>query len=243
MIDIVIPLGNGSRFNDVELIYALRSVDKHLSGVRDVWIIGQLPRWGASNIKHFPLDDIQAPAYKEWNIFQKVKTACMIDQISDDFLFMNDDHYLLHDFEAKHFPYHYKKPLIETVQSRRSIEGYWITLKNTLDLLGEHVMNFDTHCPIMYNKEKFLNAFEGLAWPDFGYGIKTTYCEHNGIKGEYYKDLKTDNPANVTPDRLYFSSNRGSLDLFRFLEKTFPNQSKYENGKSTHYRIIQRLRR
>ena len=45
MIDVVIPLGTGSRWQDNELRYCLRSIEKNLSGVNEVVIVGEKPKW------------------------------------------------------------------------------------------------------------------------------------------------------------------------------------------------------
>src|SRR5688500_2320198 len=105
---IVIPLaanGFGSRNNDIELRYCLRSIETHLSGYGDIFLIVHKPKW-VKNVMHIPAEDEQRTWWKERNIYRKILLACEDPRVSDDFLFMNDDHYLLSDFVAGEFPYY-----------------------------------------------------------------------------------------------------------------------------------------
>lgn len=84
-IDIVIPYHGDWHW---ELEQAVRLLNKHFK-YRDLYLVGEnLPQIG----KH--IDFIQSEK-KEVNIWQKTATACMVPGVSDNFLFMNDDHFLL----------------------------------------------------------------------------------------------------------------------------------------------------
>lgn len=229
MIDIVIPLGSGSRFNDIELMYALRGVEKYLSGVGNVFIIGpRIPR-RITGVIHVEYDDSPESRHKEANIFLKIAAACIDFRVSDTFLFMNDDHYMLSQFNAEEFPVHHKGDLKGNALNRNEHDPYGITLRNTLAVVGDQAMNYDTHCPILFNKERFLRSVGTVCWlKPFGYGVKTLYCCMNGINGEYYQDCKTDSPLTIPEGRLYFSSHKGSSQMWRYLDAIFPNKSKYE---------------
>src|SRR5690606_4266018 len=111
----------------------------------------------------------------ERNIYSKVKYACNIEEVSENFLFMNDDHFLLSDFSAHEFPYHYKGFLSDTMLKNQG--NYRKTMNHTRKHLlsaGKEQLDFDTHCPIIYNKEKFIKTFENINWNvPYGYGIKS----------------------------------------------------------------------
>ena len=51
--DIVIPLGTGSRWQNNELRFALRSIEKYLTGYDKIFIIGECPSY-LQNIIHIP---------------------------------------------------------------------------------------------------------------------------------------------------------------------------------------------
>ena len=56
-LDIVIPLAKDKRTNYYELRMTLRSIEKNLTGYRNIIIIGERPTW-ITNIIHIPLPDI-----------------------------------------------------------------------------------------------------------------------------------------------------------------------------------------
>src|SRR6187431_2538921 len=94
--DILIPLGKGSRHNDLELVYCLRSIEKHLKGVGNVFIVGESPE-RVKNCMHVSVKDSPNNWDRAKNIYRKIRRCCSLPDLSDNFLFMNDDHFLLSD--------------------------------------------------------------------------------------------------------------------------------------------------
>lgn len=194
LVDIVIPLGKGSIWgDDEELRYALRGFVRHLSGIRNVVIVGELPSW-VTGVIHIPCKDKQGHEWRDLNIFNKVMLACNDDRVSDDFLFCNDDHFLNADFEAGAFPYHYRElDMIETIHKAVKQTSWRTCIQNTRDYLegnGLDVKMFDTHCPILYNKYRFM-LLNRVDWAKpYGYGIKSLYANINRIEGQYHPDNK-----------------------------------------------------
>lgn len=232
---IVIPLGHGSHWNNTELRFCLRSVEKHLTGYGDVFIVGEKPDW-LRNVIHVPFDEGFAPkAYdKERNIFNKIMAACADERVTDSFLFMNDDHYLLQDYEAGRFPYYYDIVLNEFM----TVTDYKYTVKNTLDyFLGALLGNFDVHCPIVYNKETFTWRMPLADWSKkFGYCIKSMYCDINGVIGDRCPDLKINECftayqiCELIAGRPWFSIGDRAFDggISEVLQELYPKKSIYE---------------
>jgi hypothetical protein len=233
------PLGFGSRHNDIELKYCLRSIEKHLSGYGDIFLIGHKPKW-VNNIIHIPAEDEQRTWWKERNIYRKILLACEDPRVSDDFLFMNDDHFLLSRFGAKRFPYFFDGGTESHIGRE---DQYGNTVKNTFDALRMHVHHFDVHCPINYNKQMFkdLQLFD---WDrKYGYCIKTLYMHYwrprimGPIRG-YYPDLKINQPLpsskikELLTGRSWFSVGNKAFDIGggmeQVLQELYPNKSKYE---------------
>lgn len=238
MISVVIPY----KFNhhgEPELRYALRSIVKHLKGYGEIYIIGDLPTW-VRNVRHIPTPDIDRQfdrdMWKERNIYEKVRRASYYKFVTDDFYFTNDDHFLLQDFNASTFPLHWASD-IEDDMKRKDL--YVNTINNTYELIqaGEApFQNYDTHCPIVYNKRLFRNL-EDLDWSKkWGYCIKTAYCGANGLRGEFYPDLKirgqhsAESIRRAIAGRQYFSTdnNAWGQSLRQVLEELYPEPSKYE---------------
>lgn len=118
-VDIVIPLGVGSLWQDNELRFCLRSISKYLTDYGQIFIIGDCPDF-IQNIIHIPATDSIFRKDKDRNIFNKLMIACEQNEISESFLFMNDDHYLLSDLVASEIPYYYREEdMIRTIQNNQ----------------------------------------------------------------------------------------------------------------------------
>jgi hypothetical protein len=236
---IIIPLaanGFGSRQNDQELRYCLRSIERHLTGYGDIFLIGHLPKWVRGCI-HIPATDEDRTWWKERNIYRKILLACEDPRVSDDFLFMNDDHFLLSGFVAGEFPYYFEGRIRE--QTERD-DQYGATARNTSEwLLNIDHPYFDIHAPIRYNKAKFNWCVPLADWDKkHGYCIKSIYSIINGVDFEYYPDLKINQPLppakikELISGRPWFSVGNKAFDIGggmgQVLQELYPNKSKFE---------------
>lgn len=234
--DILIPLGIGSTHDNLELRMCLRSIQKHLTGVGSVVIVGESPDW-LQNVIHVSCRDMPGLPEKDRNIYRKIIEGCK--SVSDNFLFMNDDHFLLTAYHTGEFPDYHSGDIDPSKHSDPSTKKQ---LLNTVNLLGADSLFYDVHCPVVYNKEKFIKTFEGLPWPSYGYAIKSVYCNSNLT---YYKsvnpfqceDLKFRDPMSKgdiykqLEKRKWFSIGDGTLrsgDMKEVLEELYPDKSKYE---------------
>ncbi len=218
MIDVVIPYRNTD--DGLQLKYALRSMEKHLAGVGNLFIVGCLPpNLKASTFIYCPWLAGNGMGGKEKNIYEKVLLAACHPGVSDPFLYMNDDHYLLQDVVANEFPYYYMGDL--STQALGNTTPYNQTLKNTMELqgIGPAAKYFDVHCPILFNKEQFKITFPQSMWKkEWGYCMKTLYCYATGINKTdnaiFTMDLKYRKPgANVIPSGLpFFSTDDKAMD-------------------------------
>ena len=225
---IVIPLGRGSRNNDLELRYCLRSVEKYLTGYGDVFIVGEKPDW-LRNVIHIPCPDFGDKTYdKERNIFGKIMAACADDRVSDSFLFMNDDHYLLQEYAAREFPYYYDGRL----RDKLTISDYKHTVSNTAAIVSPNVLYADIHCPIIYEKAKFATIGRYNWAVKFGYCIKTLYCYEHVLCSHLRPavDLKIEEGPYSLTSRPWFSIGDKAFngDIKRVLQELYPLKSRYE---------------
>jgi hypothetical protein len=238
MTSIVIPY-KYSHASEVQLRYALRSIEKHLKGYGEVFLLGKAPTW-CQNLVEVPTPDIDRNFdkiyQKERAIYEKVRLACYLPEISNTFYFTNDDHYLLTDFDAGKFPLYWSGDWEE--QAERP-DIYRETAKNTLAELRNRNLSdilYDCHTPILYNKKKFLKL-EGLDWnKKYGYGIKTMYAALNGLQGELIHDLKLRVDISITfikcclLGKKVFSTDDKAMGpgVISVLKELYPNKSKYE---------------
>lgn len=234
MIDVVYVLGTGSVYDNLELKFSLRSIQKHLLNYGRVFIVGEMPHW-CHNAIHLPYPDKYK--YKQANICTKILRACAEDSISDEFLLCNDDHYLLKDVKAAEFPY-YADGSIES-EIKKSNGDYKQSLVNTLSalkLLSTH--NFDCHVPIRYKKDQFANLMTSYYdWSvPHGYVIKSLYCNTLNIQpvpvldGKVHDYIPQEKLEAIIATRPCLSTSNYAITnpMKRTLERLFPEKSCYE---------------
>lgn len=236
MIDIVIPLGSKSLWQDNELRFALRSIEKYAKNYREIIVIGNKPEW-LKNVIHIPFEE---KWQKEKNIYLKIVKACRSPSITADFLFTNDDIILLKEIDCVRYPFYFKGILAQSINKQYCDPEYLASLHNTAAALQKRNYaqnNFDTHCPIIYNKQLFIEAMSKYNWnANYGYVIKSLYSNTLGIKGQYARDLKIElaycrsEIEEKIQGRDVFSFGDGALNyqLKQFLYHLFPHPSKYE---------------
>jgi len=245
--NIVIPLGHGSRWQDNELRYCLRGIQQHVTGWEKIVLVGAMPNWLQPNdrLLHLPMDDKPGARVKEHNIHRKIMAAIQSGYAGDSFLFMNDDHFILHDIAIANFPTHYKGLLIDSIAKCDRHNMYRVTLTNTLHYCAKKgiktVLDYDTHAPIIYHSATYLQHVGSIVkWPAYGYGIKSMYGNLSNAGGNHYPDLKlpyVNDLAEIVADvhgRLYFSIGDRALGpaLEAFMKQTYPTPSIFEHEQS-----------
>lgn len=130
--DIVYVLGSGSLANNNELRYSLRSLYENMLDIGKVFIVGDDPGFLPPHML------ISAPdSYPEkWkNAYSKIRLMCEFESLSDEFLLMNDDFFMLEPFTGETWPFY-------------ALKG------SNGGTCGHH--SFHIHAPIRFNKEMFL---------------------------------------------------------------------------------------
>lgn len=228
MISVVYTLGKSSMWSNNELRYSLRSIDNHLKGYGHVWIIGEKPDW-LTNVNHKPATD-HKNAVPDFNIMSKLVGAVIEPEISDTFLFMNDDHYLLQDVQADQYPYYYQGTIGQHVK-KRGHDGYGRRCENTEKSLKARNLPtkyFDVHYPILYQKDLFMkNVFRKYGNEKDGMILKSLYANALHIEGTEIKDCKVPHlPLNDLP--CFSTYPTVSRKAQQFLREKFPEKSKFE---------------
>ena len=227
--DIVIALGTGSRWQDNELRYALRSIETYLQGHSGrIVLVGERPKW-IKNVDHYDIPDVGGR--KNFSIFQKILTGCEWVN-GDDFIFWNDDHFLLKPLNVKDFKYWYDNDCYHWAQKANGL--YKRAITNTNNLPGKNNYYTDIHVPIVYNKHQFAKLLN-LNWKQ-EYVIKSAYTKMQDGPFELMEDFKLSlrYPLNVWKgklyNRLFFSIGPYAIDNdFKILmHQLYPNKSKYE---------------
>lgn len=233
--DVVIPLGRGTKWKDNELRYALRSIERYAKGVDKIWVVGERPTF-LTNVSHISQKDV---GQKEFNIMVKTRVACLHPDVSEDFLFTNDDIFFTRETEISQTPY-YRRPTTLSDGYVKDRGNYQVSIGNTIKALSAHGFKdyyFDIHTPIIYSKKKYIEVMRKYHWGiPKGYVIKSLYANTLGIGGEVLEDVKIRTPLESSQIMTLFATNPfvsigdGGMNthLKETLEKLFPEKSRYE---------------
>lgn len=130
--DIVYILGKGSLSNDDELRYSIRSVVENCYNFEIIHLVGHVPDWFVG--EH--VIEAEDPYLKPWqNMMYKVQLACQSEDVSENFLLMNDDFFANEKFNIETVPFYSDRRVSGGVNGKRS---------------------FTTHTPIRLKKDWFL---------------------------------------------------------------------------------------
>jgi len=171
-IPILIPLGNGSQSDNLELRYALRSIEKNAIGAGVVYVITtSKPSWIAESEKLVvvPIQDIYGDC-KDANLFNKVHETLKRYSIGE-FVFMADDNAFANPTNIALIPpIHNHRPNSRFYEAtatkwqrrvRRTLE--WAKSVTGVEL--EH--NFEAHCQALLDGRKILSNLNSFKYyPD-----------------------------------------------------------------------------
>lgn len=238
---VYILASNGSHWRNNEIRYSLRSLQKHLKGYRNIYVIGEKPAW-LNNVIHVRADD-PYKYNKEANICNKIKIACEHPDISDDFLFINDDHFFLQDTNINEILPYSKKDADLHPSRETNLNKYELCRLNTWRALKEKGLTtylYDIHTPIIYNKKKFLEVIKQYPWDndDIGFVVKSMYGNTLDLGHFPYKDCKIDKEVTKEQideklaDRWIWSIGDHALSpvTIKYIDELYPIASKYEKS-------------
>lgn len=215
-----------------ELRHSLRSVCDNLPH-RNVYIIGEnMPEW-ITGVKQIRVKDDGTTRYN--NTGCKLAMTCESDELSDEFILMNDDFFVLHKMEnIPHYVWGTIEQHIEELHQRNGyISDYTKLLRDTQEWLtkrGLPTMDFTIHAPMIINKEKMrVTATQGLS-------ARCIYGNLHGVRPLKVHDFKI-----YTLDELwgvtwpFVSSNNASWHDGRVgheLRRRFSIPCKYEKEET-----------
>lgn len=148
--DALYYIGGGSMRHNIELRLSLRALEANGKNIDRVFVVGNKPEFLNNNVNYIWVDD----KYEWWrNAFEKTKAA-INGGISEDFLLLNDDFFMMEEFDAEKYPYYYRGDLPEVGD-----RPYTKVLANTRKILereGKGIKHFGVHCPIRINAKQYL---------------------------------------------------------------------------------------
>lgn len=212
-----------------ELRYSIRSVVKNLE-YDNLWIVGGKPEWYTG--LHIKVNQDQS-SYR--NARTNIRAIINDSRISDDFILMNDDFFIMNP--VKEIPYMYSGLLLDKINIRQSVDynGTYTRLlfKTYSELYSKarirNPLDYELHVPIVFNKVKLSSVIgsQGL-W-------RSMYGNVNNVGGEVFKDIKIyakDHPLSnniVDMKSDYLSTEDKVFDEYKeWFQEKFPEPSPYE---------------
>ena len=187
MVDLIIPLGNGSKSKNDELRLFLRSLEKYGRGIRNVIVVASDPPEWLTGVRMIQMDD-PLKHNKDGNIIRKIMAAITRDDITPEFAWSSDDCVLLSEFDFEHLPPIFNGrnkadfPADGSIWQRRVRRTFEYLESRGLQL--KH--NYESHTPQRYPTRKLLRAMRNVDYQTgIGYTINTLFCGVLGINGGF----------------------------------------------------------
>ena len=227
--------------DNIELRYSLRSIKNIKDFSWKVYIIWDKPSW-CDNVIHI---QTEYQWNRELDVLYKQQIIVYNTDISDDFIFMNDDFFVLKPTRLKYYKtWTHEEYLKEKINDILYESDYYNNIKYVYKIFW-NIDNFETHTPIIYNKEKLrllINKY-------FDYKstiLRSLYCNEYNItwyklRNTYnYWDYKNivdckcykENKLKVLPKQEFLSTDNNCItfNTYKYLDNIFKDISKYENS-------------
>lgn len=244
--DILYVVGTGSKWNDNELRYSLRSIAMYGRNIDRVYIVGHKPDFVSNYVHYIPCDDPYVRKHK--NILHKVKSAINKSDIGNHFLISSDDHFYLHEVDFDNLPVYY---IFEQIRHNLTPEEakshYNRSLDDTYNMLSRYelpVYQTNPHCNThfrtdLYRRNQYLfDEAMSLVYGGEMNCIMGNLMIANGAQPVAYKDSKLElekwKEDKLREERLKdiecFSISDKSLQwgIGDVIKSLYPNKCKYE---------------
>ena len=215
-----------------ELRYSIRSVLLSFPEAK-VWVVGGKPKWYSGNHVFLEQDN-----NKYVNAVNNLKAVCNTPDISDNFILMNDDFFIIKKIET--IEQFYNGLLSEKIDKFIKITGSsmyirkLITTNNKLNKLGfTKPLDYELHVPMPMHKAGLLyilNEYPECLW-------RSMYGNLFNVGGSQMEDVKVyknkrhaARSAQITKNSIYLSTEDTGLTIMvdNIFKELLTNPSPYE---------------
>ena len=215
-----------------ELRYSIRSVLLSFPEAK-VWVVGGKPKWYSGNHVFLEQDN-----NKYVNAVNNLKAVCNTPDISDNFILMNDDFFIIKKIET--IEQFYNGLLSEKIDKFIKITGSsmyikkLITTNNKLNKLGfTKPLDYELHVPMPMHKAGLLyilNQYPECLW-------RSMYGNLFNVGGSQMEDVKVyknkrhaARSAQITKNSIYLSTEDTGLTIMvdNIFKELLTNPSPYE---------------
>lgn len=214
-------------YNNIELRYSLRSLAN--IEYNEVYFIWYKPSW-VQWVKQIKIMD--KFALRSMNTLYKTKVACLTSSISDNFILMNDDFIINNKIELKDY---HRWTIKEHLEARYNSNLATKPLTSIIERdFNKNDLDFELHCPIIINKQKFLDLFDKYDMKKWHLYRSLYWKEYitNSKKIKDYKIKSLVKLKEVIEENPDFISTRDDFILNptmnAFLKSQFSKKSKFE---------------
>lgn len=228
MTDVVYVLNGNSKYNNDEIRYSIRSLRKHGKNLGRFCVMGKCPDF--LNVwKHIPFDNL-VNWCKDVNIAAGILLACQDPEISDPFIFLADDNYMLWNFDADRLWAFYAPMYVPNMNRtyERAVHNTIMILRN----LGVSPveMFFDIHLPILIHKKCMIDAFTRFDYTMQRFTVKTIYANLcDKVVPFQTVDCKISDPKQIKTCTFGFSTeDEVSPEMWKAIKSLYPHPSPLE---------------
>jgi hypothetical protein len=215
-----------------ELRYSIRSVLDSFPDA-NIWVVGGKPDWYSGNYI-----EVKQAGHMYTNMFNNLKAIHDSDQISNKFILMNDDFFIVN--KIKKIDYFYSGTLEEKISSYKEMTGsssYVTRLSDTNNRLRKYKIDspidYEMHMPFPMEKKKLKKILDS----DFQYLVRSMYGNLNAVGGKKVQDVKVYIHGGLTKKSFDYqnkktnflsSTDESFLEILEILKEKFPNASNCE---------------
>jgi hypothetical protein len=216
-----------------ELRYSIRSVVESFPD-SNIWVVGGKPTWYTGNYI-----EVTQNLSKYRNAIENLKALCNSEEISNKFVLMNDDFYIVKNIDS--IKDYHGGPLLEKInlyQKLNSNSNYTrklaATYKKIKSLGIENPLDYELHVPMVMEKEKLKQTLQN----NYQFLWRSIYGNVFNVGGEQMEDVKVYVKGPLVlksynlkkDDHIYLSSADTSFDILfnNILKKQFTQKTKYE---------------
>lgn len=232
MVDIVYMVRDGE--TNEELRYSLRSLKNIPHG--NVIFAGHMPSW-VRNVTHIRRQQVYHSKYI--NTTRNLMKVCRDPRVSDDFILMNDDFFIMKPIEF--LPNYHRGPLLAVERYYRNLgaTSYALGIEQTknymisLGLEPTKMLSYELHVPMNFNKKNFMEMItQQQATMNIPVVHKRTLYGNLFHKGGIrMNDVKIFTDTRPDPDATFLSSDDTSFERYHvgeYIRKQFQDKSPYE---------------
>lgn len=209
--DIVYPVGPGSKWENNELRYSLRSLMGHVKYSK-VFVVGIKPPWYRGI--HIPFVD--QPGRNVSNQVRKLELVVSLPELSDKFLWMNDDFFFTAPWKDRKLYHRHSTP--------KRTGFYDQAYRNARQVVGQG-HDYELHFPVVYDKMRVRRILSRTKLRNIAF--RTVYFHGmNSKPADDVKLFKWQEP----PEPFFSTSSTLVQDLAfqQWMERAYPVPSPWE---------------